>query len=112
MGVCYVFFHYLQRKVQKYFYCFLIRGSAMNCKRLRTEDSTSYCALAVISQWMLSSYIHGLVQKLHGLSHFQCRCSYHKTLCVVLLVLWTVFYVLSIFHNFRKLEFVVSDFTF
>ena len=87
MGVCCVFFRYVQRKVQKYFYCFPVMGCAMHCERLRTEDSTSYCVLAVISQWLLCSYIHGLVNKLYGLLY---RCSYHATSCAMLSALWTI----------------------
>lgn len=90
MGVCCVFFRYVQRKVQKYFYCFPITGCAMHCERLRTEDSTSYCVLAVISQWLLCSYIHGLVNKLYGLLYSQYRCSYHATSCAMLSALWTI----------------------
>ena len=76
------------------FYCFLMKGSAMNCERLRTEDSTRYCVHAATFQRLFCSYIHGPiteevcnVNKVCGLSYSQCRRSYHKISCAVSSVL-------------------------
>jgi hypothetical protein len=78
-GVSYVFFHCEQRKVQEYVYCFLIKGCAVNCEGLKTEQSTRYCMYTVICQWLLCSYIRGLIS--------QNVCNINK-LC--LLIMFTV----------------------
>ena len=45
-----VLFHCVQRKVQEYVYCFMIKGCAINCEGSKIERSTRYCVYAVNSQ--------------------------------------------------------------
>jgi hypothetical protein len=66
----------------------------MNCERLITADSTSYCVPSAISWWQLVSCSHGLmiekvcnINKVCRTSCSQCRHSYHKISCAFICVL-------------------------
>jgi hypothetical protein len=80
-GVCYLFFHCEQRTVQEYVYCFLINSCAINYEELKTEHSTRYCVYAVVSQWLLCSYIHGLMS--------EKVCNINKVCLLIMFTVWS-----------------------